>query len=401
MIAAALALLSAVATVLALLLAVPVAVLLMQVLLAWPPMRPRPPAEARRPRLAVLVPAHDEAAGIAASLGTVTPQLAPGDRLLVVADNCTDDTAAVAASAGAIVVERRDATRRGKGYALDFGLQQLDADPPEVVVIVDADCRIEPDALDRLARETAAHGVPVQALYLMHAPPQARLGTRIAELAWRVRNLVRPLGWHRAGFPCQLMGTGMAFPWPLLRGAPLASGHLVEDMQLGLDLAAAGTPPRFCPDALVTSSFPLDAAARASQRTRWEHGHLGVIATQVPRLAAQAVRARNPALAAMVLDLAVPPLAALVLMLAGLLLLAVLLAAGGGSGVPFGLAVAAFALLALAVLLAWWRHGRSIVAFGELATAPLYVLGKLPVYTRLVKSRQMEWVRTKRDEPPR
>src|SRR5262249_28274109 len=149
-----------------------------------------------------------------------TPQLAPGDRVLVVADNCADDTAAVAAAAGAEVVQRRDPMCRGKGYALDFGVRHLAQDPPDVVIVVDADCAVAPGALARLASECSAGGRPVQALYLMHAPPGAGLRTRIAAFAWIVKNKVRPLGGQRAGWPCLLMGTGMAFGWMQLAGAP-------------------------------------------------------------------------------------------------------------------------------------------------------------------------------------
>ena len=226
-------------------------------------------ADAPRSRLAVLVPAHDEASGIAASLATIVAQLAPGDRLLVVADNCSDDTADVAAAAGAEAIRRHDPDRRGKGYALDFGVRHLAADAPEIVVIVDADCILHPGSLARIATTCAATGRPVQALYLMGSPPGAALSTRISEFAWAVRNRVRPLGALRLGVPCQLMGTGMAFPWPVIEAAPLASGHIVEDMCLGLDLAEAGTPPVFCPDALVTSTFASKADGLAVQRTRW------------------------------------------------------------------------------------------------------------------------------------
>lgn len=380
-----------------LLLLVPVIVLFAQVLLAAGD-RPAAPAPARRPRVAVLMPAHDEAAGIAASLGTLTPQLEPADRLLVVADNCSDDTAQVAAAAGAEVAVRTDAQRRGKGYALAFGVEQLAADAPEVVLIVDADCVVQPGAVDRLARECLAHQRPVQALYLMQSPPGAGLRTRTAEFAWIVKNLVRPLGWHRMGWPCQLMGTGMAFPWALIRSAPLASGHLVEDLQLGLDLAAAGAPPLFSPEACVTSVFPAQPAGVVAQRTRWEHGHLGVIATQAPRLLKLAVLGGRRALGAMVLDLCVPPLAALVLMLLGVLALGALLVLAGGNAVTLVLAAAGGGLLTTAVLLAWAGHARHVVSLRELLGAPLYVLGKLPIYARLFGRRQVEWVRTKRDD---
>ena len=228
--------------VLAIALAIPALVLFVEIVAA---LFARPHGEQEgtapaRPRFAVLMPAHDEAAGIAASIATILPQLHSGDRLLVVADNCSDATAAAARGAGAEVVERHDLSHRGKGYALDFGVRALEGDCPPVVIVVDADCSVDAQALHRLATRCAEVGRPVQALYLMHAPPGAGLRLRIAAFAWIVKNRARPLGLLRLRLPCQLMGTGMAFPWGLLRDAPLASGHLVEDMQLGIDLAMAG-----------------------------------------------------------------------------------------------------------------------------------------------------------------
>jgi len=88
------------------LLALPVAVLAVQIVLARRARAPAFPA-AVRPRLAVLMPAHDEALLIQRSVAAVLPQLQPGDRLLVVADNCSDDTAALARAAGAEVRLRR------------------------------------------------------------------------------------------------------------------------------------------------------------------------------------------------------------------------------------------------------------------------------------------------------
>jgi cellulose synthase/poly-beta-1,6-N-acetylglucosamine synthase-like glycosyltransferase len=382
----------------AVLLLIPVAVLFLQVAMAVRPGRSASPAAtAARPAVTVLMPAHNEAVGIAASIRSVRDQLAPGDRLLVVADNCSDDTVAVAQAAGAEVVQRHDAARRGKGYALDFGVRHLAAHPPAIVVFVDADCQLHAGAIDRLAQACARTGGPVQALYLMRSPAGAGLKTRMAEFAWRVKNEVRPLGFARLGLPCQLTGTGMAFPWPLIADAPLASGHLVEDMQLGVDLAGAGTPPMLCHDALVTSVFPSDAQGIASQRTRWEHGHLGVIATQGPRLLVRAIAQRRIALVAMTLDLCVPPLASLVLMLAGVLVPALLLAAVGGSTLPLALAVTAWLLLVGAIIAAWSRFGRAIVSLTELLTAPAYVLRKIPIYLKLLTGRQVEWIRTKRD----
>ena len=151
-----------------------------------------------------------------ATLNDVGAQLLPADRLLVVADNCTDDTAAIAAAAGAEVIKRDDTVKRGKGYALDFALQHLKSDPPEIVVIIDADCRLTEHTLDRLATACAISHRPVQALDLMIAPDGEPINHSVAEFAWRVKNWVRPLGLSALGLPCQLLGTGMAIPWNVI-----------------------------------------------------------------------------------------------------------------------------------------------------------------------------------------
>lgn len=379
------------------LLLIPVAVLLVQVVCALPRRSPAAPLAGERPRLAVLIPAHNEADGLPATLAAIAPQLLPGDHVLVVADNCTDATADVARAARARVVERFDEVHRGKGYALDFGVRQLADAPPEVVVIVDADCTVLPGTLDRIARLSMSTGRPVQALYRMKTPPGAGRFARIAEFAWEVKNLARPLGFLRLGGPCQLTGSGMAFPWSRIATAQLASGHIVEDMQMGVDLARAGAAPLFCPEAEVESYFPANRAGTDSQRKRWEHGHLGMIATAVPRMLVEGTVRRRPQVLALALDLCVPPVALLVMLVGVVWLLAGLAFALGAAAGPWGLATLVLAGLVLAVGLAWWRVGREIVSFPTLLLAVAYALRKIPLYATFLVRRQVSWVRSKRD----
>jgi cellulose synthase/poly-beta-1,6-N-acetylglucosamine synthase-like glycosyltransferase len=380
------------------LLLVPMTVLVMECLAALlPGRRESPPAATARPRCAVLVPAHDEEAGIGSTIKTLLPQLQPGDRLLVVADNCRDRTAEVVRSLGATAVERHDPDRRGKGFALDFGVRALEPDPPEVVVIVDADCRVVDGALERLVREVAATNRPVQAAYEMDVPTGGGPRGQLSAFAFLVKNVVRPRGLERLGLPCLLTGTGMAFPWPILRDADLASGNIVEDMKLGVDLALAGHPPKFCPAAEVIGELPTGRRAAFKQRTRWEHGHLQTLLTQVPRLALAAMRQRRPGLLGLALELSVPPLSMLFLLWAvagaaaacwwtlGPSLLPAALLAGGGLSVL------------LALFSAWLRFGRACLPPASLLVAPVYMLGKLPIYLTFLFRRQQAWVRTERD----
>jgi cellulose synthase/poly-beta-1,6-N-acetylglucosamine synthase-like glycosyltransferase len=387
---------------------VPCLVLLVQVLAALPPPsqggpqsavpQPDKPATVEPVQVCLLMPAHNEAGGIGPVLQALLPQLNQYTRLLVVADNCTDNTAdlvrAVAAAAeGKLeVIERHNTALRGKGFALDHGVQHLADSPPDVVLVVDADCTLMPGSIATLAQQCVGSQRPIQALYLMQSPPGASPKTKLAEFAWVVKNQVRPLGYHRLGLPCQLMGTGMAFTWAQIRSAKLNTGHIAEDMQLGVELAQAGGPPQFCPQALVTSYFPTAADGISAQRTRWEHGHLGVIVSELPRLLRVAITSRNPQLLAMALDLCVPPLALLTLMVGGLL------AASAATGtLPLMLSMVAFATLGLAVLLSWLRFGRHVISFRQLSSLPWYVLAKVPLYFYFLAKRQTSWVRSKRE----
>ena len=376
---------------------VPVLVLVAQVLLSMRPLRAAAPLPATRPRVAILIPAHNEEAGLPATLSSLQSQLGIADRILVVADNCRDRTADVARRAGVDVVERSHAELRGKGYALDFGVQALAAAPPDVVMIVDADCIVGDGAIVRLAGLAFQHQRPVQALYLMHTPVGSGPLKKIAEFAWIVKNKVRPLGWFRLGWPCQLMGTGMAFPWQTIRASRLATGHIVEDMKLGMDLALAGSAPMFCPHALVYSYFPTSNEGTQSQRTRWEHGHLSMITSTAPATLLAGVRRASAGLFAFGLDLCVPPLALLVLLVCGLTGLSLLLALSGGPVAPLVLGILAGTALGAAILMAWWRHGRAVLNGKELALAAWYVAAKVPLYFRFLFHRQVAWVRSKRD----
>jgi cellulose synthase/poly-beta-1,6-N-acetylglucosamine synthase-like glycosyltransferase len=350
------------------------------------------------PRVAILMPAHNEASGIARGVSSALKELGPEDRLLVIADNCSDDTAQIARDLGSDVIERHDDSRRGKGYALDYGLSHLAGDAPEVVMVVDADCELAAGSLATLARRCADSGRPQQALDLMLQPEGVTaLGARVSEFAWRVKNQVRPLGSRELGLPCQLMGTGMAFPWSCLQQVSLATASIVEDMKLGVELALRGKPVAFCPEARVTSEFPIAGKDASAQRKRWEHGHLGIITEAVPSMLGEALRRRDGVLLGLCIDLAVPPLAFFALGQGLWFLLLVLFAAFTGLWSPALVSGLSLAMFSTALLLAWHRWGRDLISAAELLRLPVYVLMKIPMYIAFWTGRQTAWVRARRD----
>ncbi|MBP3960056.1 glycosyltransferase [Gemmata sp. G18] len=389
-----------VAWVVVVVLAVPLIVLAVECFAAVRRVRPAPlPDASARPRCAVLIPAHNEELVIARTLLDISAQLRPGDRVVVVADNCTDGTAAIARAHGVEVAERTDPTRRGKGYALAFGRDALSADPPEVVVVIDADCTAGDQTLHRLVAEARARRRPVQGSYLMVAPPQAGPNRQVAAFAFLVKNFARPLGLRRLGQGCLLMGTGMAFPWDVFKGAPLAHGHIVEDLGLTVDLALLGLAPVFAPDAEVRGEFPIDDRAAGVQRRRWEHGHLRVMLAGIPQLLATAVFRRRLGLVALALDVGVPPLSALVLTVGAVLAILGIWAALGGPWAPVAALGGAGLFAGVALATVWWRYGRGVLPAKSLLRVPLYAARKIPLYLRFLVKPQRDWVRTARDQP--
>lgn len=368
------------------------------------PRRTAPPfAPGVLPRTVVLMPAHDEARHLPGVLAALLPTMPPGMTLLLVADNCSDGTAAVARVAGADVIERHDPARRGKGYALAFGRDHLVHEPPEVVIVLDADCRAEPGALACLAGVAAEHGTAVQGLSLLAPVTEATAMVQVSGFAFLVKNFVRQRGLSRLGAPVPLGGTGMAVPWSLFRDAPLGGAHLVEDLALSVELARGRHPPRFDPRARIWSD-PAGHSATLTQRARWEGGFLQMARTHGPRLLWQGLREGRPGLAWLGLHVMTPPLALLVLLELAATMLAILLALAApmvGAPAPFGaplLSLAVLLLLGASILLAWALHGRAWLRPAALLRLPLYLLWKLPAYLRIARGRgATSWVRTERE----
>ena len=351
------------------------------------------------PQFVVIMPAHNERDIIEGSVRHVLARLGDTGFLRVVADNCSDDTALLARGAGADVIERTDPDRVGKGFAVAYGVASLSAAPPQVVLVLDADCHVDnADALMLLAQAARTHQRPIQGLYEMLAPPDGGLKQRLAAFAWAFKGQVRAEGYRRLGLPCHLMGSGMAFPWSLLERIELATGHIVEDLKLGLDCALEGQPPLYLPSAVVRSSLPANEEGTRSQRQRWEHGHLSMLTSDIPRLAGKAFLNRNGQLLAMCIDVCIPPLA-LLGMLLGLNVIVVSLLFAGGWVSPSALTVAWIAVLTFfaAVVIGWWRVGRRWVSPMDLLSVPFYIAAKLPIYMGFLLRKPVSWIKTRRD----
>ena len=376
-----------------------VVMLTLECMAALLPERSRPDnPDAQRPSVAILVPAHNEILGIKKTIDTLKPQLQKGDQLVVIADNCSDGTALLSRKLGATVVERQNLEQRGKGYALDFGRSCIADAPPDVVMIIDADCAVHAGTVAEAAFLAHESQSPVQVTNLLAPPENPSLKDQISSFAFTVRTFVRPNGVARLGLPLTLHGTGMAFPWSIFSGLPLANGNLVEDMQLSLDLLVAGHSPQLCRAGRVTGVLPSQSGAAAQQRKRWEHGHLNTLVTQSPKLLKAAWQQKRFKLVLATLDLCVPPLALLVLLWAAVTGLALIWGLWQDLWLPASILMAQGVLLLSSILLVWAKFCRTQLPLTTLLAVPFYILWKVPIYFSFLFQPQQSWIRTSREE---
>ncbi len=373
----------------------PTAFLCLEVALAMLPAKRRDVALAK-PRVMVLIPAHNEEQTIVETIESIQRRLTGQDSIVVVADNCSDSTATVARKRGVRVVERNDPEHVGKGYALAFGVDAMRAAPPEVVVVIDADCVPEGDAVSAVASRAAAWSCPVQGAYVLTPPDNPSPLREVSALAFVVKGVVRPTGLSRLGLPCLLAGSGMAFPWDTISKAPLTSDSIVEDLQLGLDLACAGSYPRFHEHARFWSQLPERSAAARIQRRRWEHGHLHTIITTAPKILISGILRRRLPLVTLAMELAVPPLSLLSAFHCVLGVICLTYAAITEDFLAATLSGLNVSLLILSTLAAWLRFGRRLTSVRSLLFAPFYALSKLTMYVSFIGSRERRWQRTPR-----
>ena len=355
---------------------------------------PPPPGQ---PATVILMPAHNEAATIGSTLDRLRPALTQNIRLLVVADNCTDETAKIVRSLGHAVVERHDPENRGKGFALAFGRDHLLADRPECVVILDADCEIDAESLSTLTRTCVARQVTVQSRNILGEAPRAPAKVQMSSFAFWIKSVVRQRGEMRLGGPALVTGTGTAYPWALFQTLPLATSNIVEDLAIGIHLTRNRQAPVYLDSASVRSAA-ADEAATLSQRTRWEHGFLETARTFAFGAIRDGILSRNRKLAQLGLHLIVPPLT--LLLLASLAVLAAIgiLAWLASDWSAFIALAAAILLAASAILLNWAVEGRRWLSARAMLQLPLYMVWKLPVYLGFLRGRTIGWVRTERTD---
>jgi cellulose synthase/poly-beta-1,6-N-acetylglucosamine synthase-like glycosyltransferase len=370
--------------------------LLVLTLLSARPGRVRP--SSRSTKFDVVVPAHNEAMVIQRIVRSLKRVDWPKQqyRILVIADNCTDATAQLAEADGAVVLQRFDVVRRGKGYALMHAFDRsLDDGFADAVLVVDADAEVSPNILDALAARIEAGADAAQVHYGILNPDDS-WRTRLLTIAKASFHIVRSRARERLGLSCGIRGNGWCVTHRLLRRVPYRSVSLTEDVEYGNLLGLSGVRVHYVDEAFSNAEMVSGADNAVRQRQRWEQGRFEQVRSMTPSLLRAAVLRRDPVCLDLALDLLVLPLSYVVLnSLVFFVFAAAATAFWPALVVWLVVSLACMAAIVAYVLRGWQLSGIGWRGLADLARAPAFLLWKLVLMLR--RRERVVWARTERE----
>jgi len=343
-------------------------------------------------RLAVIVPAHNEWAHIGRCVRSILASEPESVEVLVVAHNCSDNTALEAEHSGARVLKLNDPSQSGKGCALHYGFSRAQAEGFDAVLVIDADSLVSSNLLQAVRRRFILGAKVLQCRYEVHNA-DANQRTRLMSLAFVAFNVVRPRGRARLGLSAGIFGNGFALHRDVMEKVPFGAHSVVEDLEYHLSLVRAGIRVEFLNSASVLGEMPVGDGGAATQRSRWEGGRLRMAKRWSLSLLGDVLRGRIW-LVEPLLDLVGLPLALEVLLLLVALCLPVVWLRI--------YAVAGFAVIGLHLLAAATYGPGLSASAGILLAVPGYIVWKLRMLPHIWKASRSDasWIRTHRDAPP-
>lgn len=353
---------------------------------------PKKTTEAQRPlRFAVIIPAHNESINLLVAVNSLKSCQQPCGSydLVVIADNCTDDTADIARKAGCFVLERKHDTLLGKGYALEFAFDKLIEQDYDAFIVVDADTRCENNFVVELEKRLAAGSEVLQVPYFVD-DSMGSFYSQIVNIGFRAFNYLRPSAREQLGLSAGIFGTGFALKRNVVEDVPYTANSIVEDVEYHISLVRAGYRSRFVSETRVYSAMPESSDNAKTQRSRWEGGRLRLILDRSWPLLKEILsgnwRLLDPLLELLLLPLWIHVTLILLLLISSLPYLAL-----------YGLV--SFGIVVAHVIVAILSTGGGIKELKVLILVPKYIIWKILIsQTILEKSEKTaKWDRTPRD----
>ncbi len=242
----------------------------------WRKRRDKSGETAPRKRFAVVIAAHNEELVIAHVIDSLRDQNYPDELydIFVIADNCSDITADVARKHGALVYERHDVEKKGKGHALEWMFQKIYDmnDKYDVVCVFDADNLVSSNFLYEMNKQLCKGHKVVQG-YIDSKNPFDSWITCSYSIAFWLSNRTFQLPRYYLGLSCGLCGTGFCVDISVLKKIGWGATCLTEDLEFTMKLALNGMKVAWAHEAAVFDEKPITLRQSWRQRKRWMQGH--------------------------------------------------------------------------------------------------------------------------------
>ena len=263
----------------------------------------------RLTKFGIIIPAHNEAQLLPNTLARLGEVDYPKDlyEVIVIADNCDDDTAALARRAWATCWERRDEEHTGKGYVLQWAFEKLPAHGDHgAYLVIDADTILEPDFLKAMNRRLVGGAKAVQGYSDVINPDRSPMES-LSYLGFVLNRNLRYRGRTKLGWTSNLMGTGMCFAREVIEEHGWIATSIVEDVEYGMFLQLHGVRVEFAPEARLWVQLHDTFKATKGQRRRWDLGKFAVRNEYLPQLLRKGLRTGDPSYFDSSLELLIPP----------------------------------------------------------------------------------------------
>ena len=226
-----------------------------------------------------IIPAHNEEAVVGNLVESLKKQNYNKDLydIYVIADNCTDNTAKVAKEAGAIVYERFNNSKKTKGYALDWFLQQkIKEDAPyDAFFIFDADNIVDPDFIKNMNKKLCQGEDVVQGYRDIKNPTDSWITAGYAIFYWTMHRFYH-LARYNLGLSPLLNGTGFMVRFDVVKPQGWDTVTLTEDIEFSLKRIIKGKRLGWATDAIVYDEQPVGFKQSWSQRSRYNRKYTNV-----------------------------------------------------------------------------------------------------------------------------
>lgn len=251
-------------------------------------LKEKPLLEKKDHRFMAIIPAHNEEAVVGNLVESLKNQTYSKELydIYVIADNCTDNTARVAREAGAIVYERFDSTKKTKGYALQWFLdQKIKEDAPyDAFFIFDADNIVDKNFIKAMNKKLCQGEDVVQGYRDIKNPSDSWVTAGYAIFYWTMHRFYH-LARYNLGLSPLLNGTGFMVRFDVIKPNGWDTETLTEDIEFSLKRIIKGKKLGWATDAIVYDEQPVGFRQSWSQRTRWSVGHIQCIQKYTKQLA--------------------------------------------------------------------------------------------------------------------